>query len=354
MGKTKRKINTTKRRKNTRRRIHKRSTKKKNNQRNKLPKIFVINLKKDKDKWEKYKNDDNYIRYSACNGIEMSQENPYYDKLQIMWNASDRKKKCTAGILNSHMSIIKKIVKQKLNQVLVIEDDAIIDFKKLQKINLDKLPQDSIIYFGGTLHPPDSFKNKSWDHNEISKSFKNGINTIDPKKYRILGGHGYYFPTWNVAKQLIDEVGKKKKMRALDTEMVYLQRKGIIKYFYYPALSYLQMDDAKKGVHAEHILRDMKHYGGSKHLHIPSTIKERYSQEYSDEYGKGLLRRKNNILKQKLNTCMRVVDRITQLYEDELLEKMKRIPIKKTKSSMKKSHRCRKSELHPNKLFQTI
>ena len=55
---------------------------------------------------------------------------------------------------------------------------------------------------------------------------------------------------------------KKKKMRALDTEMVYLQRKGIIKYFYYPALSYLEMDDAKKGVHAEHILRDMKHYGG--------------------------------------------------------------------------------------------
>ena len=64
----------------------------------------------------------------------------------------------------------------------------------------------------------------------ISKSFKNGINVIDPKKYRILGGHGYYFPTWNIAKQLIDIVEKKKKMRALDTEMVYLQRKGIIKY----------------------------------------------------------------------------------------------------------------------------
>ena len=178
---------------------------------NKLPKIFVINLKKDKDKWKKYENNENYIRYSACNGIEMSQANPYYDKLQIMWNASDRKKKCTAGILNSHMSIIKKIVKQKLDQVLVIEDDAIIDFKKLQKINLDKLPQDSIIYFGGTLHPPDSFKNKSWDHKKISKSFKKGVNNIDPEKYRILGGHGYYFPTWNVAKQLLDIVGKKKE-----------------------------------------------------------------------------------------------------------------------------------------------
>ena len=43
----------------------------------------------------------------------MSEENPYFDRLQIMWNAIDRKKKCTAGILNSHMSIIKKIVNQK-------------------------------------------------------------------------------------------------------------------------------------------------------------------------------------------------------------------------------------------------
>ena len=45
--------------------------------------------------------------------------------------------------------------------------------------------------------------------------------------------------------------------------MVYLQRKGIIKYLYYPAISYLDMKDAKKGVHADYILRDMKHYGGS-------------------------------------------------------------------------------------------
>ncbi len=225
------------------------------------PAIFVINLRRDQEKWNKYKDDSRYIRYSACNGIEMSRKNPYFDKLQIMWNASDRKKKCTAGILNSHMSVIKNIIKQKLDQVLIIEDDAVVDFKKLKQINLKKLPQDSLIYFGGTIHPPDSFKNKTWNHKTISKSFKNGINVIDPKKYRILGGHGYYFPTWNIAKQLIDIVEKKKKMRALDTEMVYLQRKGIIKYFYYPAISFLKMSDAKQGVHAVHINRDMKHYG---------------------------------------------------------------------------------------------
>ena len=234
-----------------------------NKRSNGLPKIFVINLRRDKEKWSKYKKDERYIRFSACNGVEMSKENPYFDKLQIMWNAADRKKKCTAGILNSHMSIIKRIVKQKINQALVIEDDAVIDFKMLEKINLNNLPQDSIIYFGGTLHPPDTFKNKTWSHDQTIKSFKKGINKIDIKKFRILGGHGYYFPTWETAKDLLEKVDTKKKMRALDSEMVKLQRTGDIKYFYYPAVSYLKMEDAKKGVHAAHMERDMKLYGGN-------------------------------------------------------------------------------------------
>ena len=253
---SKRRIKTGRRSRKTRKSRKSRKTKQN------LPKIFVINLRKDKEKWSKYKNDERYIRFSACNGVEMSQDNPYYDRLQIMWNAGDRKKKCTAGILNSHMSIIKEIVKTKINQALIIEDDAIVDFKVLKKINLDKLPQDSIIYFGGTLHPPDTFKNKEWSHTKTIKSFKKGINKIDPKKFRILGGHGYYFPTWKLAKELLDVVDKKKKMRALDSEMVKLQRTGMIKYFYYPAISYLKMEDAIKGVHAEHMERDMHYYGG--------------------------------------------------------------------------------------------
>ena len=32
--------------------------------------------------------------------------------------------------------------------------------------------------------------------------------------------------------------------------MVKLQKLGLIQYFYYPAISYLKMEDAKKGIHA--------------------------------------------------------------------------------------------------------
>ena len=44
------------------------------------PAIFVINLRRDQEKWNKYKDDSRFIRYSACNGIEMSRKNPYFDK----------------------------------------------------------------------------------------------------------------------------------------------------------------------------------------------------------------------------------------------------------------------------------
>lgn len=239
-------------------------SKKKNYTKKGMPKIFIINLKRDKTKWNKYKDDYNkgkVTRYSACDGMKMSRENPYYDKLKIMWNAGEKKRKCGAGILNSHMGVIRLIARNKINHALVVEDDVVIDYKKLKKLNFNKLPQDSLIYFGGVLHPPTSFKDKNWKYEKEVKNFKNGINKIESDKYRIFGGFGYYFPKWEIAQQLYDIFSKKEKLKPLDTEMTYLQKKGIIKYFYYPAISYLHMDDAEKGVHgAAYIKRNMKHY----------------------------------------------------------------------------------------------
>ena len=229
-----------------------------------MPKIFVINLRRDPHKWEKYEGDYNkgkLTRYSACNGMEMSRANPYYGRLKIMWNAGDKKRKCGAGILNSHMNLIKEIADSKINRSLIVEDDVVIDYKSLRKIKLNTLPQDSLIYFGGVLHPPRSFKDKTWSYEKTIKNFKNGINKIDPTKYRIFGGFGYYIPKWEIAKELYDTFEQKEKLKPLDTEMTYLQKKGKIKYFYYPAISYLHMDDAAKGVHgAAFIKRDMRQY----------------------------------------------------------------------------------------------
>tara|TARA_B100000686_G_C16667735_1_gene904548 strand:- start:529 stop:1359 length:831 start_codon:yes stop_codon:yes gene_type:complete len=244
-----------------------------------IPKIYVINLKRDKTKWKKYQEDykkGKIDRYSACLGIDpqtkyLSDFKKNERRLQIMWNAAEKKKKCTVGILTSHLGVIKKIHHSKntfpKHGVLIIEDDAYINFSRLKLAMKDiHKYNDSIIYFGGTLHPPDTFKNKKWYGNidSLRSTFrKNKFNTIDPSKYRILGGHGYYFPSWEKVDELLKIISKKEKIRALDSEMVKLQKKGIIKYFYYPAISYLNIEDAMKGIHAGYFdkQRTMEYYG---------------------------------------------------------------------------------------------
>ena len=109
-----------------------------------MPKIFVINLRRDPHKWEKYESDykrGKLTRFSACNGMEVSRANPYYDRLKIMWNAGEKKRKCGAGILNSHINLIKEIADNKIDQAFVVEDDVVIDYKRLEKMKLEKVPQ---------------------------------------------------------------------------------------------------------------------------------------------------------------------------------------------------------------------
>ena len=243
-----------------------------------FPKIYVINLKKDKSKWGKYQGDYNkglIDRYSACLGVDpqtkyKSKFKENEKKLQIMWNAAEKKKKCTTGILTSHLGVIKKVHQSKANfpkkGVLIIEDDAQINFTRLRKAmkSVHKYSS-SIIYFGGTLHPPDTFKNKKWYENidSLRKKFKKeSFQKIDSSKYRILGGHGYYFPTWETVDELLKKIESKKKIRALDSEMVKLQRSGLIQYFYYPAISFLNIEDARKGIHAGYFddKRTMEYY----------------------------------------------------------------------------------------------
>ena len=243
-----------------------------------LPKIYVINLKKDKSKWGKYQGDYKkglIDRYSACLGVDpqtkyKSKFKENEKKLQIMWNAGEKKKKCTTGILTSHLGVIKKVHQSKANfpkkGVLIVEDDAQINFTRLRKAmkSVHKY-SNSIIYFGGTLHPPDTFKNKKWYENidSLRKKFKNeSFQKIDSSKYRILGGHGYYFPTWETVDELLKKIESKKKIRALDSEMVKLQRSGFIQYFYYPAISFLNIEDARKGIHAGYFddKRTMEYY----------------------------------------------------------------------------------------------
>jgi GR25 family glycosyltransferase involved in LPS biosynthesis len=83
-------------------------------------KIFIINLDKDKTKWEKMRQlwgDFDIHRISATNGREISS-----DKVSTLCNIF-----CTAGMkgcFDSHRRVWKKVVEEKIPYVLVLEDDV--------------------------------------------------------------------------------------------------------------------------------------------------------------------------------------------------------------------------------------
>ena len=230
-------------------------------------KIFVINLKKDKDRWKKYASNKNYTRFNAVNGSQLPSTEKYLKKMTMMWNASDRQRRNVVGCFLSHLRLLKMVVRKRLNKVIVMEDDAVLDFKALNKVNLNKWPQDKMIYVGGILKPL-TMKDKKWSYEKTKKTLKRGLNKIDSKKYKIGATHAYYLPTWQSAKQIVDYLENKDKVRAIDTEFIIMQktRPDLIEQLYFPALAYLNVGEALEGFtgKAYGIPRDMKQYGGMK------------------------------------------------------------------------------------------
>ena len=188
--------------------------------------IFVINLKRNSDRWKKYKDynkklpSNNYIKYEKFNAVdgnflrdnqitkEDKMDKEYFKKIIMMWNAGDKQKGNVVGCLLSHLRIMRKIVSGKMNNVLVIEDDALVDMKLLKKTNLNKLKQDKMIYFGGVLRPL-KFKDPNWNYERVKSGFKrNKVNKINPSRFKIGSTHGLYYPTTKSAKELLNFVLK--------------------------------------------------------------------------------------------------------------------------------------------------
>jgi GR25 family glycosyltransferase involved in LPS biosynthesis len=230
--------------------------------------VFVINLKKHSDRWKKYKGNPNYKRFPAVVGADLQSDNEFLKgKLVMMWNASDKQRRNVVGCYLSHLNLLKKIVRQKLNKTIVLEDDCQIDTKELNKINLNKLPQDKMIYFGGTLRSM-TFKTKGWDLNKTRKSLncdnkKSTLNTIVPGKFKIGGAHCYYYPTWKSAENIVKYLESKERVRAIDSEFAIIQkdRPDLLDSFMYPALGYLVLEQAQKGFSGQYGFdRNMKYY----------------------------------------------------------------------------------------------
>ena len=183
--------------------------------------VFVCHLESASQRWEKFKDDNSYIKWKATSREEVSEE---LDKKMIsFWNLPRQGHLGKCGCYDSHYRLYKHIVKNKLNDVLILEDDAV----KLGEYPED-YPSDCITYLGGWFH-----SNKMTDKTPINwVDHKTGINICDGS-FCILMTMCYIIPRWEIAEDIIKYLDSFKRLRAIDT---MLCRIPIKKAYVYPAV----------------------------------------------------------------------------------------------------------------------
>ena len=193
-------------------------------------KIFVINLDSATDRWAKYEDDDRYTRWSATHYDDLSVNDPIFTELVSMWNINPKEHKAKCACYISHTRLWQYIVTNKLDDVLILEDDAHL---VNQIPNSSQLPQDGFTYLGGLSY------NKRLTDGPMKREFQKGINVINHAEYRMLMCLAIYIPTWDVAHKMLNATKKRGRPRAIDTMLLHTMRP---QYVYSPA-SFVERPD---------------------------------------------------------------------------------------------------------------
>ena len=181
---------------------------------------FYINLKSSEERRGKFKNVDGIERWDAVSRDEIT---PELDKRMRSMPAFPRPSHLgRCGCFASHVSLYEHIVREKINNVLILEDDAV-----LVNSIPSQYPLDGIIYLGGFFH-----RKKMTDNTPTEIKPELGINKLDDEKYRVLMLMSYIVPTWQVASQILDYINSQKFFKAID---IMLGNSEIPVYYNYPA-----------------------------------------------------------------------------------------------------------------------
>lgn len=187
--------------------------------------IIVLSLNNEVGKYRRSKLNYNYEHFLGTSSLE---DIPKEILNKISRNNSKdeffRRKSCA---FYSHYRILRKIVEEKIDDVIVCEDDAIL--KDIPKF-VDK---DEAILLNGELHHPKNFKlDKEFNRDEIE--FVDGINEIDYSKYRWSCVGCVYYPTYKSAEKILKYLDNSKTQY---THMdLYMSKHKLIKYLQYPSV----------------------------------------------------------------------------------------------------------------------
>ncbi len=180
---------------------------------------FFINLDRCKDRQKYF--DDTWTRWEATDWKDLDSDDPIFERMVSMWSIdpSQHKAKCACWL--SHINLLRNISENKLNNVIVLEDDA-------EQIN--HIPDDlgsDFCYLGGFFMR--SMKGGSVEPPMLVDGSLNAL----ADTYKLMTTLAYYIPTWEIATQIINQIVQKPRYRAID---VMLQNITSQRNVYSPAL----------------------------------------------------------------------------------------------------------------------
>ncbi len=189
---------------------------------------FVISLDDDLAKSRREKL--NY-KYELFNGI-WGKDCPEWikKKMKHRKNIGEKAKLGKLGCWASYAKILQKIVDEKINNAIILEDDCF----QVRDFELEHLGNEPI-YLNGFFHHPTNYakRNKQWVKDFKSNiQLNDGINKIDFSKCRIIGTLGIFIPKYFQAERILDKLKTCKSYTTIDSQIA---KNKLIEYFYYPA-----------------------------------------------------------------------------------------------------------------------
>jgi len=153
-------------------------------------------------------------------------EADFEDKFIFRYNTGEKRKKGTMGCFASHIAIMKYIVDNKIDDVVVCEDDSF----KVRDFDNNSIKD--ICLLGGIIRHPTSWsKDKDFQKNN-DIVFNDGVNKIDYDRYRWTHTFAIYYPNWEKTSELLNNIlQSKKKYRPID---IFLSKNKLINHLYYP------------------------------------------------------------------------------------------------------------------------
>ena len=165
---------------------------------------------------------------------KLHNEAPDWVKEKMLFKAihTERWKNILVGNWWAWFCLIDKIVEEKINNVIALEDDCFLVDPNI-KIDISKLGSEPIWLNGAIHHPTNLAKGtKEWKN---TIEMKDGINKLEDLNVRIISCWGLFIPKWEQAKHIRDTMKNCKFYRCFDA---HLSQKKLIKYLFYPSLFY--------------------------------------------------------------------------------------------------------------------